>query len=75
MQTHSSHTLLIIWCYEKHQRDLFEELLKINLEYAEGIPGGLVMYLKKNKRDLIMLNDLIDLKNQRGLKLSMTRDY
>ena len=49
--------------------------MKINLEYAEGIPGGLVTYLKKNKRDLIMLNDLIDLKNQRGLKLSMTRDY
>ena len=48
--------------------------MKINLEYAEGIPGGLVTYLKKNKRDLIMLNDLIDLKNQRGLKLSMTRD-
>ena len=29
----------IVWCYAKHQQDLFKELMKINVEYVEGIPG------------------------------------
>ena len=28
----------IVWSYAKHQQDLFEELMKINVEYVEGIP-------------------------------------
>ena len=48
------------WCYAKHQQDLFEELLKMNVEYVKGIPGDLGQYFKKNKRDLIILDDLMD---------------
>ena len=50
----------IVWCYAKHQQDLFEELMKMNVEYVEGIPGELDKYFKKNKRNLIMLDDLMD---------------
>ena len=32
----------------------------MNLEYAEGIPGELDKYFKKNKRNLIILDDLMD---------------
>ena len=30
----------IVWCYAKHQEDLYEELLTINsnIEYVQGIP-------------------------------------
>ena len=48
------------WCYAKHQQDLFEELLKMNVEYVKGIPGDLGQYFKNNKRDLIILDDLMD---------------
>ena len=50
----------IVWCYAKHQQDLFEKLMKMNLEYVEGIPGELDKYLKKNKRNVIILDDLMD---------------
>ena len=43
----------IVWCYAKHQQDLFEELMKMNEEYVEGIPGEF-------KRNLIILDDLMD---------------
>ena len=43
----------IVWCYAKHQQDLFEELMKMNLEHVEG------KYFKK-KKNLIILDDLID---------------
>ena len=52
----------IVWSYAKHQQDLFEELMKMNVEHAEGIPGELDKYFKKNKRNLIILH-------QRVLKL------
>ena len=39
----------------------------MNVEYEEGIPGGLDKYFKKNKRNLIILDDLMD--HQRVLKL------
>ena len=44
----------------KHQQYLFEELTKMNLEFVEGIPGELDKYFKKNKRNLIILDDLMD---------------
>ena len=50
----------IVWCYVKHRQDLFEELLKMNVEHVEGIPGELDKYFKKNKRNLIILDDLMD---------------
>ena len=50
----------IVWCYAEHQQDLFEELMKMNVEYAEGIPGELDKYFKKNKRNFIILDNLID---------------
>ena len=28
----------IAWCFAKHQQNLFEELMKLNVEYLEGIP-------------------------------------
>ena len=49
----------IVWSYAKHQQDLFEELMKMNVEYMEGIPGELDKYLKKTKKDLVILDDLI----------------
>ena len=50
----------IVWCYAKHQQGLFEEFMKMNVEYVEGIPGEFDKYLKKNKRNLIILDDLMD---------------
>ena len=50
----------IVWCYAKHQQDLFEELIKMNVEYVESIPRELGKYFKKKKRNLIMLDDLMD---------------
>ena len=49
-----------IWCYAKHQQDLFKELMKINVEYVEGIPGELDKYLTKNKKNLFILDNFID---------------
>ena len=51
---------LIVWCYAKDQQDLFEELMKMNVEYVEGIPGELDKYFKKNKKNLILLDGLVD---------------
>ena len=34
----------------------------MNVEYMKGIPGELDKYFKKNKRNLIILDDLDDLK-------------
>ena len=50
----------IVWCYAKHEQDLFEEFTKMNVEYVEGIPGELDKYFKKNKKNLIILDDLMD---------------
>ena len=56
----------IVWCYAKHQQDLFEELMneemreEMNVEYVGGVPGELDKYFKKNKRNLIILDDLMD---------------
>ena len=50
----------IVWCYAKHQQDLFEKLMKMNMGYVDGIPRELDKHFKKNKRSLIILNDLMD---------------
>ena len=55
----------IVW----HQQDLFEELVKMNVEYVEGIHGELHKYFKKNKRNLITLDDLMD-KASKSLKVT-----
>ena len=34
--------------------------MKMNVEYVEGIPGELDQYSKKNKRIVIILDDLMD---------------
>ena len=50
----------IVSCYAKHQQYLFEELMKMNMEYVKGIPGELDKNFKKNKRNFIILDDLMD---------------
>ena len=50
----------IVWCYANHQQDLFEELMKMNVEYVEGILGELDKHFKKSKRTLIILDDLMN---------------
>ena len=47
-----------VWCYAKHQQDLFWELMKMNVEYVEGIPSELNSYFHQNKRNLIILHDM-----------------
>ena len=59
----------IVWCYAKHQQDLFEELMKMNVEYVEGVPGELDKYIKKNKRNLIRLDGLMD-ETSKSLKIT-----
>ena len=58
----------IVWCYAQHQQDLFEELMKMNVEYVEGISGELDKYFKKNKRNLIILDGLMD-EGSKSLKI------
>ena len=59
----------IVWCYAKYQQGLFEEFMKMNVEYVEGIPGEFGKYLKKNKRNLIILDDLMD-EGSKSLKVT-----
>ena len=49
-----------VCCYAKHQQDLFEELMKMNVEYVKGIPGELDKYFMKSKKNLIILDILMD---------------
>ena len=50
----------IVLCYVKYQQDLFDEHMKMNVEYVEGIPGELDKYFKKNKNNVIVLDNLMD---------------
>ena len=50
----------IVWCCAKDQQGFFEKLMKMNVEYVEGIPGELDKYFKKNKKNLIMMDDFMD---------------
>ena len=49
----------LAWYYAKHQEDLFEVLMKMNVEYAESFPGELDKYFKMNKRNIIILDDFM----------------
>ena len=48
------------WCYVKYQQGLFEKLMKMNVKYVGGIPEELEKYFKKNKRNLFILDNVID---------------
>ena len=43
--------------------------MKMNMEYVKGIPGELDKYSKKNKRNLIILDGLMD-RASKGLKVT-----
>ena len=49
-----------VWCYAKYPQDLFEELMKMNVKFVGGIPGEFDKYFKKNKINLIIMDDLMD---------------
>ena len=52
----------IVWCYVKHQPDLFYELKRLipSFEYVQGIPSDLDSYFDRNTRNLLILDDLMD---------------
>ena len=41
----------------------------MNMEYVKGVPGELEKYFKKNKRNLIIVDDLMDTAST-GLKVT-----
>ena len=43
--------------------------MKMNMEYVEGVPGELEKYFKKTKRNLIIVDDLMD-RASTGLKVT-----
>ena len=52
----------IVWCYAKHQPDLFYELKRLipSFEYVQGIPSNLDSFFDRNTANLIILDDLMD---------------
>jgi len=52
----------IIWCYSKHQPELYQELMDINsrIEYVEGIPTDLERMFDKKTNNLIILDDMMN---------------
>lgn len=52
----------IIWCYTKHQQDLYEELKEINpqIEYIEGIPTNMEQMFNRLENNMIVLDDMMD---------------
>ena len=52
----------IVWCYSKHQPQLYQELISINseIEYVEGIPVDLDAMFDRSKNNLIVLDDMMD---------------
>lgn len=52
----------IVWCYIKHQPELYKELMQINkdIEYNEGIPTQLEDMFDRKQRNLIILDDMMD---------------
>ena len=48
----------IVWCYAKHQPALLDELLKIGIEYVEGIPENLESMFNRSVSNLVILDDL-----------------
>lgn len=52
----------IVWCYIKHQPELYRELMIINttIEYVEGIPVDLDEMFNRKQKNLIILDDMMD---------------
>ena len=52
----------IVWCYAKHQEELYEELMIINsnIEYVHGIPENIETMFTKDETNLIVLDDMMD---------------
>lgn len=52
----------IVWCYSKHQPELFKELKTINkdIEYVEGIPSDLSKMFDRRIVNLVILDDMMD---------------
>ena len=52
----------IVWCYAKHQSNLYKELLNLNsdIEYVHGIPADIDIMFDRNKNNLIVLDDMMD---------------
>ena len=52
----------IVWCYAKHQPELYESLMEINpaIEYVEGIPSELNEMFDRTKQNLVILDDMMD---------------
>ena len=49
----------VIWCYTKHQPELFQELksIKEDIEYMEGIPSNIEEMFDRQEKNLIVLDD------------------
>ena len=52
----------IVWCYSKHQPELYDELMNINssIEYMYGIPSDLDTAFDRTKKNLVVLDDMMD---------------
>ena len=52
----------IVWCYAKHQEELYEELISIDssIEYVHGIPENIETMFMKDQTNLIVLDDMMD---------------
>jgi hypothetical protein len=52
----------IVWCYAKHQSDLYQDLIEIcpGIEYVEGIPTSLETMFNRKQKNLIILDDMMD---------------
>lgn len=52
----------VVWCYTKHQAELYRQLKNINpnIDYMEGIPTNLEEMFDKKQNNLIILDDMMD---------------
>lgn len=52
----------VVWCYTKHQAELYRQLKSINpnIDYMEGIPTNLEEMFDKKQNNLIILDDMMD---------------
>jgi hypothetical protein len=49
----------IIWCYGEYQA-LYDEMLPLGIEFVEGLPADLYDKLDPSKRNLVVIDDLMD---------------
>ena len=52
----------IVWCYTKHQSELYKQLIVINsnIEYVHGIPTNIDTIFDRETSNLIILDDMMD---------------